>query len=119
MPQRRKKITVLGLTTLDGQPVMCIVIIEGKERNVFVESGVDPFHPLYDTFKGNIQYSNYETFQDNYGPGKLFPGGPVCEFEGKRIPTMVRYSEKGSIANEILTDILRTIYFVHYILQIS
>ena len=107
--KKKKKFTVLGLTTLNGTPLMCVVIFEGKERNVFVESGIDPFHPLYDSFEGDVASSNFGTFEDNYGPGKLFPGGPVCTFEGTSIPTMVRYSERGSITNEILTDILRTI----------
>ena len=33
----------------------------------------------------------------------------MCEIEGKKIPTMIRYSEKGSITPEILKDILKTI----------
>ena len=44
----------------------------------------------------------------------MFPGGPVCEFKGKQIPTMIRYSEKGSITGEILTDILRTLDYCSY-----
>ena len=107
--KKSKKFTVLGLTTLQGDTLMCVVIIEGKERNVFVESGVDPFHPFYKTHRDDISNSNIELLQDNFGPGKLFPGGPTCEFEGKEIPTMIRYSEKGGITNEILTDILHTI----------
>lgn len=57
--KKSKKITVLGLTNLRGEAIMCVIIIKGKERNVFIESGVDPFHPLYDTYKGNIANSNY------------------------------------------------------------
>ena len=107
--KKKKKFTVLGLTTLDGQPVMCVLIMEGKDHNVFVELGIDPFHPLYDQYQGDIASSNFSIFEDNYGPGNLFPGGPVCNFEGKTIPTMIRYSERGSITNEILTDILCTL----------
>ena len=36
------KNTLLGLTTLRGDPLMCVVIIEGNERNPFIKSGV-PF----------------------------------------------------------------------------
>ena len=74
-----------------------------------MKSGVDPFHSLYNKHNGDYTNSNFNFFQDNYDPGKLFPGSPVCNFEGKNIPTMIRYSEKGSITNTILTDILHTI----------
>ena len=33
--------TCLGLTRLDGVALMCVVIIQGKKRDVFVESGID------------------------------------------------------------------------------
>ena len=93
-----KRLTVLGLTTLNGQPLMCVVIFFGKDRNLFVESGVDPFHSLlYNKHNTDYTNSNFNFFQDNYGPDKLFPGSPVCNFEGKNVPTIIRYSEKGSI----------------------
>ena len=84
--KKSKKFTVLGLTTLRGDPLMCVVIMEGKERNPFFESGVDPFHPLYSSYDRNNSNSNFKFFEDNFGPGKLFPGGPVCNFEGKEVP---------------------------------
>ena len=116
--KKSKKFTVLGLTNLRGEAIMCVIIIEGKERNVFVESGVDPFHPLNESFQGDIANSNIDVLEDNYSPGRLFPGGPTCIFEGKEIPVMVRYSEKGGINADILTDILRTLdtlkVFHHY-----
>ena len=109
--KRSKRFTVLGVTNLSRQPIMCVVIMEGKERNVFLESGIDPFHPFYESYAAaeDELKSNYTFFEDNYGPGNLFPGRLVCEFEGTKILTMVRYSEKGSITPDILTDILRTI----------
>ena len=107
--KKSKKYTVLGLTNLLGQPIMCVVIFEEKERNPLLESGIDTTHPLSSEFDGEITEDNTEFFKDNYGAGKLFPGGPVCEFEGVEIPTMVRYSEKGSISGDILKDILLTL----------
>ena len=83
--------------------------MEGKERNPFIESGVDAFHPLYCCYDQDHTSSNFKFFEDNFGPGKLFPGGHVCNFEGKEVPCMVRYSDKGSITDEILVDILKTI----------
>lgn len=101
---------MLGLTNLSGQPIMCVVIFEGKERNLMMESVIDPFHSMYDEYMHTTNSaSSYEDFVGNFGPGKLFPGGPVCKFEGHSIPTMIRYNEKGSIASDILTNILKTI----------
>ena len=91
--KKSKRFTVLGLTTLRGDPLMCVIILKGKERNVFVESRVDPFHPLFDTFQDDIANSKYDVLESNYGPGKLFPGGPTCYFEGKEIPAMIRMSD--------------------------
>jgi hypothetical protein len=31
----------LGLTTLSGEPVMCVVVVQGKTRNILVETGVN------------------------------------------------------------------------------
>ena len=107
--KKSKRYTVLGLTTLSGEALMCVVIFEGKDRNPVMESGIDMFHPKAKDFEGEITESNIEFFEENYGPGNLFPGGPVCEFEGKEIPTMIRYTEKGSITGEILKDILLTL----------
>jgi hypothetical protein len=56
----------------------------------------------------NIE-DNLQFFRDNYGENKLFPGGPMCEYNGKKVPCMIRYTKGGGISPEILTDILRTI----------
>ena len=52
--KKSKRFTVLGLTTLTGDPLMCVVIFEGKERNPLMESGIDIFHPLSRDFDGDI-----------------------------------------------------------------
>ena len=109
--KKSKRFTMLGLTNLCGDAIMCVIIFEGKECNVVQESGIDPLHPLTSEYEleDDQKDSNFSFFEDNYGPGKLFPGGPVCTFEGKDIPTMIRYSENGSISPEILRDILKTL----------
>jgi hypothetical protein len=44
-----------------------------------------------------------EVLKLNTGPGKVFPGGPVCSFQGKSIPALfVRWSASGGITPEIL-----------------
>ena len=48
-------------------------------------------------------------FRSNFGDGKIFPGGPTCNYNGVEVPCMIRYSRGGGITPEILTDILKTI----------
>ena len=98
-----RKFTLIGLTSLDGQPVMCIVIIQGTQVNRSAEVGIDiSIEPQGDP-------EDPDFFLKNSGPGKYFPGGPVCHFKGKNIPPMVRWSESGSITSEILADVLKTL----------
>ena len=43
----------------------------------------------------------------NFGYGKFFPSGPVCEFNGKKVQMLAQWSEGGGITAEILTNALR------------
>ena len=38
---RNRKFTLIGLTTFSGEPVMCVIIIEGKLPNGSIEAGID------------------------------------------------------------------------------
>jgi len=96
-----KHFTLLGFTALTGEPVLCVIIIAGIQEKLNVESGIDPF--VTETF-GDASDKDY--FDRNFGPGKLFPGGPTCTFLGKDIPCMVRWTPKGSITSQILADAL-------------
>ena len=73
---------------------MCVVIIEGNERNPFIKSGVYPFHPMYSSYDTDHTSSSFKFFEANFGQGNIFPGGTVCEFEGKKTPCMVQCSDK-------------------------
>jgi hypothetical protein len=108
--KKAKKYTTIGLTGLDGKPAMCIIIFSGKKRNVFQETGVDTSLISELTSAGLVDPENsLEFFEENFGEGKMFPGGPTCEYNEKKIPCMIRYSKKGGITPDILTDILKTI----------
>ena len=48
-----------------------------------------------------------ELLRKNIGRGKVFPGGPVCEFNGKNIPTFVTNSDSGGITPDILVEVLK------------
>ena len=98
-----KKFTLIGLTAFTGEPVICIIIIQGKQPKPHVEAGVDILvSPIGDS-------NDSDFFEKNYGPGKYMPGGPVCHFNGKQIPAMIRWQESGSITSEILVDALKTL----------
>ena len=80
--KKDKRFTVLGLTCFSGDALMCVVIIDAKTRDLFVELGVDT----------SVEEQSIELEDDdgleliihNIGPGKAFPGGPVCEYKGKK-----------------------------------
>jgi hypothetical protein len=100
--------TCLGLTRFDGHPLMCVVLLSGKKRNLMVETGIDT--DLNQPVIGNIEEDGqYEFFRNNFGEGKLFPGGPKCVFKGKEVPCFVRFSDKGGMSGEILKEIFATL----------
>ena len=100
---KNRRFTLIGLTALSGEPVMCVIILEGKNPKASIEAGIDiNVQPVGDV--------NDEDFvQNNSGPGKYYPGGAVCEFNGKKIPPFVRWHESGSITSEILKEALQTL----------
>ena len=98
-----KRFTLIGLTSFTGEPVLCIIILQGKIAKPDIEAGVDILVPP----EGNIDDKDF--FQKNYGPGKYLPGGPVCTYKGKEIPAMIRCQESGSVTSEIFVDALKTL----------
>ena len=91
--------TVMGLTLLTGEPLLCVIIFSGKNRRDEVELGYDDTVPLF----GNMDDDDF--MEKNMGEGKHFPGGPTCTFKGKAIPCMCRWTENGSITSQILKEI--------------
>ena len=72
------RFTVIGLTAATGDPVMCIVIIAGKELTLQDALGYD--HQAETPFNPDIP------FEDNIGPRKAFPNLPTCTFRRKDGP---------------------------------
>ena len=99
--------TCLGLTSFDGEPVMCIVIIAGKTYDLAVEIGID-WKQLNKIMreKGKNE-SDIQFFEQNYGDGKAFPGGPRCQYKGKEVSAFVTFTEGGGMDGWVLTEILR------------
>ena len=101
--------TCLGLTRLDGHPLMCIVIVAGKHHDIAVECGID-WNKLNEFDIDDLNNKQFEEFvQENLGEGGLFPGAPSSYYKGKEVPTFVTFSEKGGINGWILREILRRI----------
>ena len=97
--------TVFPVTAATGEPVVCVVIFCSMSSRVSccMHTGIDiKKTPQLDS-TGIPDWRNKE----NHGPGKYFPGGPVCNFRGKRIETLTYSSPSGSISSEILTDIFK------------
>ena len=95
--------TTLGFTSLSGKPVLCLVIIAGVRELYEIETGIDSDadvigHP-----------SDPDFFEKNRGKGKIYPMGPECEYKGKTIPCLVRWSPNGSITSQILKDAVHTL----------
>ena len=106
--KRDSHFTCLGLTRFDGHPLMCVILLTGKKRNLMVETGIDTSTDI--PIVGDIETDGqYEFFRNNFGEGKLFPGGPKCVYKGKDVPCFVRFCDKGGMSGEILTEIFRTL----------
>ena len=65
---------------------MCCAIFSGAMQNPQVEIGVD----FTKTIIRNIEDPIF--FENNFGEGKPFPGGPTCLFRGKEVPCSARWS---------------------------
>lgn len=98
-----KRFTMIGLTALDGQPVMCILIIRGKRPHLDVETGIDI------TIEPEGDASDVNFFFKNSGVGKYFPGGPRCMFRGKEIPALIKWNDTATITSDILIEVLSTL----------
>jgi hypothetical protein len=102
--KKDKHSTCLGLTLLNGDALMCVVIVEGKQHNLLVESGLDT---EVEEFPTTEDESEHEHFINNMGANKKYPGGPSCTYNDIEIPCLVEITDSGGITPEILTKIFR------------
>ena len=98
-----KHFTVLGVTAFTGEPVLCVVIIEGETRNLLVETGV-----VLDAQEESDDVVDMDLLSTIQMNNEKFPGGPTCEYKGKKLPCMVRWTKSGGMTSKILTEILET-----------
>lgn len=99
-----KRFTMIGLTALDGTPVLCVLILQGVNKDLSIETGID----ITVDPKGRPEDGDTYFFQ-NTGVGNYFPGPPVCQYRGKTIPALIRWNESATITSEILVEMLSTL----------
>ena len=68
---RSRKFTMIGFTSLTGDPVMRVLRLEEKKPNGDIEAGIDII------VQPDGTSSNPNFIEINSGPGKYFPGVPV------------------------------------------
>ena len=95
------RFTLMGLTAASGDPVMCIVIMAGKEVGIAEVLGYD--------HQAETPYDTTKELDENCGPGKALPGLPTCTFRGKEVPALLTATPKGSMTSEILKTALKVI----------
>ena len=99
-----KIFTMIGLTALDGTPVLCVLILQGMKRDLSVETGIDiTVNPVGKTEDGDTYFFN------DTGTGKYYHGPPVCQFRGRTSPALVRWNESATITSETLKEMLATL----------
>lgn len=100
--------TLLPFTCASGEAVVCVVIFKSESiseipidwahgKDIFIS----PEEIVYRTGTDTIDV------HANTGPGKYFPKGPVCNYDGKQVPTFYYASPGGGINADILVDILK------------
>ncbi|GAX15921.1 hypothetical protein FisN_UnNu072 [Fistulifera solaris] len=106
MDRMPKKTTILPLLSFSGDPVVCVVVFAGAGKKILAlwHSGLDvTVDPI--CRDDQVDFLNIA----NYGPGKYFPSGPVCQFRGTTIPTLVYQSPSGYLTSDILRNVLKTL----------
>ena len=76
-----RRFTMIGLTSLNSQPVMCIMIIQGVEENRAVEAAIDI------SVQPDGNPSDAYFFLKNNGPGNISLEEQSTTLEVKMSPT--------------------------------
>lgn len=83
-----KHFTLLGFTTLMGEPAMCTVIFAGANQNPYTKVGVD-------LTKEHIRDAEDPyCFENKFGDGKVLLGSPACMFKGGGLCLILLASRK-------------------------
>ena len=106
---KNHRFTNIGITRLDGEPLMCVTIIAGKKRDVAIETGIE--WDMLDEFDDYYieDEDDYVFLKNNFGENGLLPGGPSCFYKGIEVPAFTTFSEGGGIDGNILCEIFKRI----------
>ena len=72
--------TVLGFTSVAGAPVMCAMIFAAQELAPEQQLGYD--------IQADMVENDF-SMRANHGPGKRYPGGPICCFNSVDVPAFI------------------------------
>ena len=72
--------TVLGFTSGTGASVMCAIIFSAHDMNPEQQLGYD--------IRADMVENDFLMRMD-YGPGKQYPGGPICRLNGVDVPEFI------------------------------
>ena len=73
-----KHLTLLVLTALNGDPVVCVIVFPGKCETILYETGLDAFAKE----KGSVSVDDY--FKKNSGKGKYTLVDPLIYYKESR-----------------------------------
>ena len=93
------RFTLMVITDIIGEPVLCIFILAAKNLSF---TDVKGFY-----YRASIPYESIITMEGKNGGVKALPGLPVCKFSRKLVPGLMCMSSKGSIISNILPETLK------------
>ena len=108
-----ERFAMIGLATLDGQSVLCVLVLQGNKSNLSVETGIDI------SIKPDGDPNDMTFFFENSGEGKFFPGAPVYQFHGKTIPALIWWNESAILISNILVDVLKILDCLDVVKRVS
>ena len=89
---------VLGFASGTGASVMCEMIFSAHNLTPEQQLGYD--------IRADIVENDF-SMRANHKPGKQYPGGPICRFNGVDVPVFICCSPRGGIISKLLAQMLQ------------
>ena len=89
---------VLGFASGTGAPVICGIIFATHELTPEQQLGYD--------IQADMVENDF-SMRTNNGPGKRYPGGPICRFNGVDVPEFICCSPKVGITSNLLAQMFQ------------
>jgi hypothetical protein len=106
--------TVLGFTAVNGQTLMCAIVIAASKLKVTDVTGYNPLSSDGQDICGEamkVLEDEIHAMKDEHSNGadRMFPFGPTCTFNGVQVPPFATCSKNSSITSQLLTNMLSKI----------